>query len=97
MYMVKQDIRDLHQKLDEIRDFNSKEHKEISMILSKLEEHQRSINGTIAKHEKENKIRDVAIQNNRGSIIFAKGTTYALTALGIIFGLVGTTKAFGIW
>jgi len=94
----------LHEKLDKIIESNYSAHEIMTrdlhknnVLLAQLEEHQRSINGTIIELKTEVNEHSEKIENNKGSIIFAKGGVYVIGVMGTILSLVALTKSFGLW
>ena len=104
MYMAKQDMIAIHNKLDKIIDSNNKAHevlaKEIhkyGLITVQLEEHQKAINGTIIEVKEKCDGNDKAVQDVKGSIFYAKGMGAALGVLATLLGAVALTKSLGLW
>lgn len=100
VYMVAKDSMLFNNKLDKIQDGVTK----LMVTTARLEEHQKSINGSVIRLQQESNDRvntfkelDKRIDENRGSIIFAKGTVYAIGLLSTVIGLVSLTKIFGVW
>jgi len=102
--MVAKDSMLFNNKLDKIQDGVTK----LMVTTARLEEHQKSINGSVIRLQQESNDRiivcnttfkelDKRIDENRGSIIFAKGTVYAIGLLSTVIGLVSLTKIFGVW
>ena len=102
--MVEKDLGRLHKKLDDIITANQESHvmlvKDIgksNLLLTKLEEHQRSINGSMVELKKESIINSESIKENKESIVFAKGGIYVIGFLTSVIGLVTASKVFGLW
>ena len=102
--MVEKDLGRLHKKLDDIITANQESHvmlvKDIgksNLLLTRLEEHQRSINGNLVELKKESIINSESIKENRLSIVFAKGGIYVIGFLTSVLGLVTASKVFGLW
>ena len=102
--MVEKDLGRLHKKLDDIITANQESHvmlvKDIgksNLLLTKLEEHQRSINGSMVELKKESIINSDSIKENKESIVFAKGGIYVIGFLTSVIGLVTASKVFGLW
>ena len=102
--MVEKELGRLHKKLDDIITANQEAHvmlvKDIgksNLLLTKLEEHQRSINGSMVELKKESIINSESIKENKESIVFAKGGIYVIGFLTSVIGLVTASKAIGLW
>ena len=102
--MVEKELGRLHKKLDDIITANQESHvmlvKDIgksNLLLTKLEEHQRSINGSLVEIKKESIINSCDIKENKESIVFAKGGIYVIGFLTSVIGLITATKVFGLW
>ena len=102
--MVEKELGRLHKKLDDIITANQEAHvmlvKDIgksNLLLTRLEEHQRSINGSLVELKKECIINSCNIKENKESIVFAKGGIYVIGFLTSVIGLVTATKVFGLW
>lgn len=95
--MGKEEITRLHDKLDDIQNLNSKEHKDLSVILSRLDQHQTEINGTIVELKKEVLENKASIIENKGSIVFAKGSIYGLGLLSTLLSVLAISKGLGLW
>ena len=102
--MVEKDLGRLHKKLDDIITANQEAHtmlvKDIgksNLLLTRLEEHQRSINGSLVEVKKECILNSCDIKENKESIIFAKGGIYVIGFLTSVIGLVTASKAIGLW
>ena len=89
-------------------DIINKKLDKLIVITAKLEEHQRSINGTIIELKKEaderimvcgNHFKELEgkINNNENSIVFARGSVYALTVISVILGVILGLKTFGLF
>jgi len=68
-----------------------------NLLLTRLEEHQRSINGSLVEVKKECILNSCDIKENKESIIFAKGGIYVIGFLTSVIGLVTASKVFGLW
>lgn len=88
-------------------DILNKKLDKLIVLTAKLEEHQASINGSIVELKREanervnkcgNKFKDLEckINHNENSIVFAKGSIYALTLISICLGLLLGFKTIGI-
>jgi hypothetical protein len=97
MYMVKKDVELIHNKLDKL-----------IVLTAKLEEHQRSINGSIVRLQSEANNRVVVcgrqFENLQGkisvaenNIVFARGSVYALTLISMILGIILVLKTFNLF
>jgi len=113
--MGKNDVAELHKKLDYIMERNDKAYNiigerisSVREIVVQLEEHQRSINGTVARLQSEAINRnlgcsanfeklDKRINNNKGSIIFARGFAYSFGFIATLLSLIAISKSFGLW
>jgi len=102
--MVEKELGRLHKKLDDIITANQEAHvmlvKDIgksNLLLTRLEEHQRSINGSMVELKKESIINSCNIKENKESIVFAKGGIYVIGFLTSVIGLVTASKVFGLW
>ena len=102
--MVEKELGRLHKKLDDIITANHESHDMIvrdlaksNLLLTRLEEHQRSINGSMVELKKECILNSCNIKENKESIIFAKGGIYVIGFLTSVIGLVTASKVFGLW
>ena len=102
--MGNRDLANINEKLDKILDTVT----ELKVTTARLETHQKDINGTIVELKDEANGRilncgahfdslEKSIANNKGSIVFAKGTVYALSVGIAILTVISLTKVFGLW
>ena len=102
--ITQDDMKRFHEKLDDIQSGVN----DLKVVTGKLEEHQRGINGTIVRvqkevykknedNEKRFKTAEGLIGENKSSIVFARGSIYALSFLSIILGILLATKQLNLW
>ena len=97
VYVGKQDLTGIHIKLDKLL-----------VVTTRLEEHQRSINGSIVELKEESDTRIISCGNhfkeletkymeNKGSIIKFQGIAIGLGVLVTLIGLALGAKSLGLF
>ncbi len=104
MSLNKNELKGIHTKLDKMIESNTMAHEVLnlslhknSIVLTKLEEHQRAINGSAKRHDEKLEELDKEININRESIVFARGNVYAIGFISSLLGLIALTKTLGFW
>ena len=109
--MGKKQIDTLYEKLDKIYDVSMnnsgdlkavKEHLKTlnGKVIRNMKEIEKVRTEADCKRlgcEKHFKMVEEKIEKNQDSIIFAKGTVYAVSILTALIGLFGATKLIGLW